>query len=257
MAPEAVTPLSLQQAPTAVVPAGDLVDVHTALQHVQQLAEFQPPKPSPVQSWLEELMRHPSVTNLQEWMNSIWRQFWDKIGELLGRIAPSLAEKLHLPPMMVKIFSWTICTLLALIAMVGLYYLLGWLKRQLAPKVRDPVIEKRFEESLLISRQHHAQEARCLAKKGQLDLAVRELYLAALCVLDETGMARFEASRTNDEYRQLLRPQAIGASAIPPFQAIAGTFEASRYGHQPLAEEDFDKSVTAFAQLDQIGSNTR
>lgn len=257
MAPEAVTSTLPPAPPSAVVPDGTLVDVHAALQHVQGLSEFQPPQPSPIQSWLEKLMAHPMVTHFQDMLRTMWAQFWDKVGGLLGKLAPALVEKLHLPPMMAKVFGWTICALLALIAMVGLYYLLGWIKRQMAPKVRDTAIEKRFEETLLISSQHHAQEAKRLAQNNQLDLAIRELYLATLCILDESGLVRFEASRTNLEYRQLLRPQASGEATIPAFQAIAGTFEASRYGHRTLQPQDFDSSADAFAQLDALGSKLK
>ena len=80
----------------------------------------------------------------------------------------------------------------------------------------------------------HAYE---FVNDGNYRAAVRQLYLAALLLLDERGQLFFDSSRTDHEYlRSVLANRGLYDSLGP----IIETFEDTWYGMEPITPQEFE-----------------
>jgi hypothetical protein len=88
------------------------------------------------------------------------------------------------------------------------------------------------------------------AARGEYNAAVAALFVAALQLLDESGVLHFDAARTPGEYRRLVRG-TLGRGA-PAFDGLVSGFLDVTYGERRADHDDYDAaqhSYAAFAPL--------
>jgi len=231
------------------------VDIHRALDEVRRMPEFEPVKPS----WLDEVWKQPWLKKLSQQVGDALHHVLKAIWDVLSHVKPPGMS--HLPENIRSIFSGFTGFLLVLAGLFVLYILLGWLmrwrERQLPVSQPQP---RMLEEVVLVNSEHHYQQARQEAEKGDYESALKHLYMAMLCLLDERKLAPYEATRTNLEYLALLEqakalrtagPQS-GASLKACFTSLARQFEAARYGLQPVTPGQFEHSRGDYEAMVQL-----
>jgi hypothetical protein len=75
------------------------------------------------------------------------------------------------------------------------------------------------------------------AEEGDLRMAMRQLYLATLLLLDERGLLAFDRTQTNREIVRALRTQPELAQALTP---VVQAYDPVWYGRKPINADDFD-----------------
>ncbi len=245
--------------PVSAPPASP-IDLHPALQTVRQMPEFQPPQPS----WLDQLRELPAFKKLSHDMGHLWHQFWAKLWGWLSHMKPLGTSQLsaHLQ----NGYSYLVGAVLILVGLFVIYLVLGWLVRWREGAARKPLPPVRLlDEVLLVNAEHHYQQALRAADAAEYALALRQLYMATLCLLDERKLAPYEATRTNLEYLALLKAGlTAGAKGAPPlaevqpaavqdveamqsaFARLARHFESVRFGLQPVSVTQFEQSRVDF-----------
>jgi hypothetical protein len=82
------------------------------------------------------------------------------------------------------------------------------------------------------------QQSDELARRGDFLAAVRTLYLAVLALLHQSGLIRYERTRTNGEYADQLRARLL---LHQPFLRLTGLFELKWYGQRACEPEDYER----------------
>ncbi len=80
-------------------------------------------------------------------------------------------------------------------------------------------------------------EATRHAESGDMRAAMRHLYLAALAVLDERGVLRFDPALTNREIARAVRPRPELEGALMP---VIDIYDPVWYGHKTISAEQFE-----------------
>lgn len=225
-----------------LTPFSSMVDIHRSLDEVRHMREFQPPQPN----WLDELLKQPLIQQLRKTLGHWLEQALKDIGHLLSQIHPSGLN--HLPENIRDVFSGFIGFLVVLLSLYAFYLVLGWLlqlKETRAPK--SPQGARQFEEALLINSAYHYQQAQAAAKENQFQEALRQLYMATLCLLDEQAVVPYTVTRSNLEYLHSLEVATESKPASRSelklaFSELARRFEAARYGNQPVDISQFEAS---------------
>ncbi|WP_373532372.1 DUF4129 domain-containing protein [Vampirovibrio sp.] len=216
--------------------SGEPVNIHPALEEVRRLPEFQPPSPSPVDEWLKQ----PWIQKLFKEAGQALEQMLKGIGDIFGRIRPEGIP--HLPQNIRDIFSGFIGFLLVLAGLYACYLLITLVLRWQNQKGKPPLEKPRFfEQTLLINSTSHYQQAQQAADKGNYKDGIQALYLATLCLLDETQLMPYELTRTNREYQRGLAEQSR-LDLKQAFVNLARVFEGIRYGNQTADLAQFQAS---------------
>jgi len=233
MALESSAPISLHRSPT---------DLHPALEAVRQMKEFAPPEPGP----LERLMAQPWIQSMTQKWQAVFQHLLDNLRQGFSHFSPTGED---LPPYLIDIISTAAGLLLVLLAVFAFYLMLSSLRRLLSrPGMHHPETARVVDGALLVSSAHHRAEANRLGQAGQLDAAVRELYLAMLCLLEEQGILRFEATRSNADYQYTLHHHP---ALLQSFSEIAGAFESSRYGARHIDAGHYQTCEVRYQQASE------
>ncbi|MEB3287550.1 MAG: hypothetical protein VKJ04_08615 [Vampirovibrionales bacterium] len=171
----------------------------------------------------------------------------------LGKI-PGLSDNAS------RIVSLTIGVLLCFILLLGLFMVLRWYKRHMEDRqhIRLRPLNKPFGETLLVTSAHHWQEAQRYANRQDFEAAVRELYYAVLCRLDESKTIPFDESLSNFEFERLLleitrqENATLSADTNDLFKSLARRFELVRYGHYPAEKEMFALGEKEYESLSRL-----
>jgi len=223
------------------------IDIHHALTEIRKLKEFQPPQPSPLDDWLQH---QPWLKQLTNSIGEVLESFFGQIGKLFGGIRPEGMP--HLPENIRDVFSGFIGFILVLVGLYAFYLLLTVILRwKEGRNPGNPEQVRQFERTLLIDSGHHYQNARQAAKNREYETGIRELYMATLCLLDETTLVPYNTSRTNAEYRASLAQQAT-QPVDAHFRNLASQFESVQYGKRKAGAAQFEHSHEAFQRL-QVG----
>jgi hypothetical protein len=215
---------------------GEPVDIHAALEEVRRLPEFQPPQVSPFDAWLNKLWSEKLFKDLGQAIEKLFKG----LNDLFSQIRPEGMP--HLPQNIRDIASGFIGFVLVLAGLYALYLLLTlflrWKKernqsRQTAPRF--------FEQTPLINSTYHYQQAHQAADMGDYKEGIQALYMATLCLLDETKMMPYELTRTNLEYQRGLT-ELSRLDLRLGFASLARQFEGIRYGNQPAGLQQFQAS---------------
>ncbi len=229
------------------------IDLHPALEAVRQMKEFQPPRPG----LLDELLKHPLLKQLSAQAEALMNQLTKALQRLFGQVhLPGVA---NLPDNMRDIFSGFIAFILVLMGLYAFYILLGWLLKIKTRKAKAvPDVLPGAGQALLVSAEHHYAQALKASRKNRYPDAVRQLYLATLCLLDEQSVVPFETARSNLEYIRALAQQSpvdlkqanLKQSDLKAaFIRVAHQFEAARYGNQPVQNEQWQQCEQDYRQL--------
>lgn len=232
------------------------VDIHPALQDVRQLKEFQPPEPG----LLDELLKLPIFRQLGQQLELWLKQFINELGRLFSKLAPLGMQ--HLPENIRSTFNGLIGFILVLMALYALYIILGWLRSLQENRFRKIANQSRiFEELSLINSAHHYQQALEYSKAGQYAEAVRQLYVATLCLLDEAKIVPYQTARSNGEYIDTLSRYSLTGLMVEKartlslkenFEHLSRCFESFRYGGYPVSEPQFVSSQAAYQAFELV-----
>lgn len=135
---------------------------------------------------------------------------------------------------------------LLVIAVVLVAYLLARLVLALPTQARGaasglaPLAPQRDERSL-------ARAAYAAAERGELSLAVRLLFRAAVALLDLRGTIRDDASATVGELRRAVRPH--GDVVVAAFGEIAAVYVTCVYAQRPVEGVSWRRVHAAYEAL--------
>ncbi len=217
-----------------------LVDIHDAMDEVRRMGELQSEETSSFIDGLPPELRN-GIKALFDTIHSIQ----EAVSHFLKNLFPEMNLGEGTDPTVIQgLVHYLTLGFLVILAGFISYFLLRqlkklWTQREPRPK---PVILREVDGSLLASARSHMKSAQAFADKGQYEEGVRQLYLAMLCLLDETHLVPFEANRTNWEYLRRIQtlspdtPQSEGfqENLKQWFTVVAQTFERTRYGHKPV-----------------------
>lgn len=213
------------------------VDIHPALEAVRRMPEYQPPKPG----WMEEAMKDPAIRHAVEAAQNAINDFFEHLRRAIQSAVPHGAGDLS--GSVLNIISYVLVMILMVLLMFGLYLLLSSLRRLMDRDRGDAAGEAPAPgPAVLVNSEFHKQEAERLAQRGDYEGAVRQMYLATLCLLEENKLVPFDATRTDGEYAEALSALSQLPSAELPahFAALAGYFERIRYGGRAADAGGFD-----------------
>ncbi len=109
-------------------------------------------------------------------------------------------------------------------------------------------------EALSAERDEHrlAREAFAAAERGDIGLAVRLLFAAAVTLLDLRGAIRDDVSATVGDLRRAVRPLGDGVAA--PFGEIASAYVTSVYAERPVEAAAWSRAYAAYRSLQGFGA---
>lgn len=171
---------------------------------------------------LREVLARPVFLEQETWLDRIrrWIEAW--LRSWFPDWEPSGAG---IPPELVNVLGW-IVVVAASLALIWLasYWLQGILSNL---RGADALLTDAMGDAVPATASAARQQAQSAAAAGDYRQAVRRLYLAALLVLDEHGLLRFDPSQTNREVLASIPPSN---PINEPLQAVVNTFDAVWYG---------------------------
>jgi hypothetical protein len=140
-------------------------------------------------------------------------------------------------PVMIMLVGLAAAALLVGIAFAAIKW---WQERQKAAPLQQGQLASRPPDYLQDpDTQNPAelwQQSDELARRGDFLAAVRTLYLAVLALLHQSGLIRYERTRTNGEYADQLRPRLLLHQS---FLRLTGLFELKWYGERACEPDDY------------------
>lgn len=242
-----------QESTQPALPAGDgfgplyrpePVDVEPVLETIRGMEAFRPKG----EGLLDRLMEHPFVKEALEGFSRMMTDMLDNIREFMLRFTPS--EMSALPDHVITTVSYVVGALLAFMVVVLLYAFLSWLRRRIRRKEPQALpAQGRYHQGMTLQdAEFHKKSAGILAGRGDHAGAIRQLYLAMLCYLDEKKLVPFEDARTNLEYLDELETYST-AELTRLFSEISLLFESIRYGGHEASETGFTHGSEVLEQL--------
>jgi hypothetical protein len=221
------------------------VDIHNALKTVRNSPEFKPEESS---SFWDELRRNPELRKILDQLGDAVSSVLEAIQEFFSRF--SLPDVSANAPVLDKVFTYTIYGMLLLFLVFLVYLMLMAIRRYLAHRtVNRPAARRAPDGSQLLSSQEHWRSAQGDAEAGRYQEAIRQVYLAGLCYLDESRIVPYQDNRTNREYVHVLRGRSELTRLEAPFVILARGFEESYYGQQPATEDGFQRCRLSYESL--------
>lgn len=222
------------------------VDIHQPLSVIRNA---QAPKDD---NWLDQF---PLLKKLILDTRYFISKFFEGLFKTLSKALPDVKPLAGLSSAASKTISLVVSALFGFIGLVALFFILRWwlayLENKRPEKAR--MLNKQFDDTLLINAAHHWQEGETFAKQGNFSEAIRQTYLATLCLFDESKLLAFDESWTNIEYQQALSyKKNVPQESKPTFSVLASYFEFSRYGHYQPNEADYKNASEKFQHLTHI-----
>ena len=190
--------------------------------------------------------RSAPATSQQSPVLRFWYEFWQFVGRLIKPLFDWLNRALgsgHGPAQVLSV-ALVLVTVLAL----------AFLIYRIAVAFARPVMEARRNVVGSISDSHDAGAWQALAAEraaaGDFARAIAALFSAALALLDDAGIVAFDAARTPNEYRLLVRRERT--SAAPPFDALSDRFVRATFAEATPLRADFDAAALAFGRLQPL-----
>ena len=227
-------------------PKPSTVDIHQALSVIRNA---QAPKDD---GWLEQF---PLLKKLVLDVRYFINQFFENLFKAFSKALPDIKPFVGLSGAASKTISIIVSALFAFIGLIALFFILRWWLAYLENKrpQKPRTLNKHFDDSLLINTEHHWQEADTFARQGHFSEAIRQVYLATLCLFDESKLLPFDESWTNIEYQQALSYRKnVPQDSKPLFSSLALHFEYARYGHYQPNEADYQDAAEKYQHLTNI-----
>jgi hypothetical protein len=178
-----------------------------------------------------------------------WRQTQQRFSEWLEQLTPQspqpqrprLGWNLEWLP---ELVTWWVAALLLVLLGILLFRAwqrgwLWWLGRELQPKP-EPLPEVPIYRTRSLN--EWQREAQKLQQQGDFTEAARALYFAMLNYLDDRKLVPQQLSRTDGEYRQLVKPLA-GAQA---FQTLLQTHEQIEFAGLQVSSAQYQQCQQAY-----------
>ncbi|MBX2860432.1 MAG: DUF4129 domain-containing protein [Vampirovibrio sp.] len=243
-----------QESHQVVNPPQSPVDMGDALEQVRQMPEFKQTVEAPsIWDGLE-----PYLANIREWIDN----FFKRVGNMMPDIP--LPEEVNTNISGIQSILETILISLVCLTAVAVVFLLlrygriNWLRKRPASSL--PTSPKMTDDGVLLKTAvHHLETAKQYASSGNYNNAVRQVYFASLCTLDETGTVPFQTGRTNGEYLTAITQKISSAShesagykkatAPSEFKQVCSIFEANQYGGYTANKDSVDSCLNAYQAL--------
>lgn len=140
----------------------------------------------------------------------------------------------------------TLSTIIALVSIVFLVFLLIYIVLKIRRKRRFTSNATEAVEDLGGSQEMLDGAAR-MAAAGDYRTAIRLVYMATLYRLDESGLIRFDRTRTNWEYLTSLRKHSDLYQTMRP---ITMSFDRKWYGHESSNRDDYANFLSAYQAVE-------
>ncbi|MBI5171895.1 MAG: DUF4129 domain-containing protein [Candidatus Melainabacteria bacterium] len=130
-----------------------------------------------------------------------------------------------------------------------------------AGRLRHNAAARKLAQSGLINaerpldRQGWKEQAEKEAMEGNYKESVRALYMSALYLLDERGVTRFQASKTNYEYFYSLVNAGAGKNyqiLREPFRNLVDRVEEIWFGFNEALPEDYEFCSAALTKMEEV-----
>ncbi|HTX59117.1 MAG TPA: hypothetical protein VMH02_05515 [Verrucomicrobiae bacterium] len=173
---------------------------------------------------------------------SWWARFWTWIAEQLRKLFSALFGRAHISRGGAAAIGDVLIALAAAVLLFAVWRLLAQLQfarergRTSAEALAEPLDARAF-----------FARAQAAASAGDLALASRLLFVAAVLALDLRGAVANDPSATVGDLRRALR--ARDAALLGAFDAVAGPFVCSAYAERPVAPSDWARARAAFFAL--------
>jgi len=202
-------------------------------------------------------------TALQQWWASVAKWFSDAfeafvkwVGSLFPSAPRGNVRPFNLDPRLLQaLFT------LAVVALLGVIGFLVWRavggRWSRNPARREVRFEGEDAELLQLPPDELTERARAWAAQGNFREALRHLYIALLLNLDQRGVWRYDARRTNWEHIAALRrgvPMqstlvAADSPLVEPLSDLTRRFDRVRYGDAPCSSDDWTRFLHDVEQL--------
>lgn len=178
---------------------------------------------------IEDVLTQPEFANLRQDSNAAWRRVLQWLQSLFEGLDSAFK---HVPAWLLwMIVAWMFLALLAILAHL-IYTLWGLMGGLSGPPGADSPIRRHPGELLGVRELDfdivYAQAGRLLAG-GDWLAATRHYYVAAILWLDRQGAVAFQLSKTNRDYIEELRTQAVLQGL---FGRLTNSFEQVVYAGQ-------------------------
>ncbi len=184
-----------------------------------------------------------AASGIQHWL----KQQWGRLMKWLRALFSQSEREPNMPGQgTVNIARVIIVTLLIAALAFALYQLSRrWRARQPKDKKEKAreilgveITDETTTEDLLAA-------ARLLAQQGDYRGAIRRAYIALLYELEQRGKLRLHRSKTNRDYLNALRHEAL---LYPSFAALTRSFEAVWYGQSQASQFDFEGFLDSYEE---------
>ncbi|HEY9084586.1 MAG TPA: hypothetical protein VIN40_01390 [Candidatus Tyrphobacter sp.] len=172
-----------------------------------------------------------------------WQRAWDAVAGFIDR----LFSHVHVGHAAGAAIGDVLVAAIVALA----FYLVVRFALILRPRTRrtgaeiEPLFAERDEQWL-------AREAFAAAERGEIGLAVRLLFGAAVMLLDLRGAIHDDASATVGELRRAVRP--LGDVVAVPFGEIASAYVTSVYAERPVEPAAWSRAYAAYRSLRGLGA---
>jgi hypothetical protein len=256
---ELLRPASHQYRQSAI----SLTDIHSGIHQVQQMEAFRPKAPGLLESMLA---RFPRLQALVNTLGHQWENLLDTLRQNILQFGKQLTS--FLPEQIQHLFSFVMTVLVLMVGLIVLYWLLGillhWKKDKTTTALQATQPASSSENSLQDTASHY-QRALLLAEQSCYSSAIRQLYLASLCVLQEKQQVVIKANQTSGDVLQTLRAIFPDSPAgkknqdntqsqvlLHSFSCLARQFERSHFGSGLAGMGMFQQCLTHFEELKAV-----
>ncbi len=184
-----------------------------------------------------------NASGIQHWLKQQWTRFWKWLSALFKQ---SEREPTMPGQGTVNVARVIIVTLLVAALAFALYQLSKWWQQRQPKDKKEKareilgveITDETTTEDLLAA-------ARLLAQQGDYRGAIRRAYIALLYELEQRGKLRLHRSKTNRDYLNALRHEALLHAS---FAALTLRFEQVWYGQSQASQFDFEGFLTGYKQ---------
>ncbi|MBI3845581.1 MAG: DUF4129 domain-containing protein [Planctomycetes bacterium] len=195
-------------------------DIGAAMERVFARPEFRPPEKN-------------FLDRIREWA---WERLHDFLGAVWSRIGPSVANRW---------VGWFVLVALGAVFVFLLMRLLRSVIRSSEAVHRSATGGPTTSERTRLAAEPHLRAAGEHAAAGRFLEAAHALYFGAVLWLDEAGHARFEQSKTGEDYAREVGAKGLGSG----FRALLRAFYPVAFGGRAAARDTYERMRSAASEI--------
>lgn len=206
-------------------------DVRNTVRTILARDEFLPPPPNPFDRLTNAVLR--AAGRLVEWLLRPMNWLVNKLTQIAGERSP--------------VAVWMVVGLLVALLLLVIFHIY-YLSARAFGSDRPRRVGQAAGIFPLQARDL-LDQARAAAAAGQFREAVRLIYQAALRLLDQAGVIRYDASLTNWDYAHQLAPrEPLG----PIFAQLTSIADRAMYSDAPVSQEHYRQSDELLARTQEL-----